>query len=250
MARRAASRFREMRWARPWRGAGNFRTLSAEALRRCRQTRRRRARRADQRVLRQRAKRRATKPPGLFTLSAKSRRSPAPSSRWIRTPDACSRSAAASVLRSASSTGRPKLKRQPGSSIKPFVYLTAPIDHGFTPSTLGGRWPDIAPARARDADVVLRPITQGSTTRPDSAARHRCASRSSNRSMRWTARGRLDGRDGSDRPDRRALRHHGPHAARVLDGAGHWRRQPCYGTPLHMRCWDNGGKRITPETSS
>src|SRR5260370_2632003 len=26
-------------------------------------------------------------------------------------------------------------KRQPGSSIKPFVYLTA-LDHGFTPSTL------------------------------------------------------------------------------------------------------------------
>jgi penicillin-binding protein 1A len=28
-----------------------------------------------------------------------------------------------------------RAKRQPGSSIKPFVYLTA-LDHGFTPSTL------------------------------------------------------------------------------------------------------------------
>ncbi len=44
-------------------------------------------------------------------------------------------------------------KRQPGSSIKPFVYLTA-LDHGFTPSTLVARRPDLASARAGIADVV------------------------------------------------------------------------------------------------
>ncbi len=108
-------------------------------------------------------------------------------------------------------------KRQPGSSIKPFIYLTA-LDHGFTPSTLvvdgpislpqGPGLPMWSPTNytKRGQEVrfrgptPLRVALEQSLERGDSA-------------------GRLDNRNGVDRRDRRALRHHGSYAARILDGA-------------------------------
>ena len=132
-------------------------------------------------------------------------------------------------------------KRQPGSAIKPFVYLTA-LDHGFTPVDAGARRPDRRRPGRRACRCGRRATTAAQILRPDAAARRaRAVAQPDDRARSPQIVGH-----GRDRRDDRALRHHGPHAARNISmslGAGET-------TPLRLTAayamLVNGGKRITP----
>ena len=132
-------------------------------------------------------------------------------------------------------------KRQPGSSIKPFVYLTA-LDHGFTPVDPGRRRADLAAARARACRCGRRRNYNSNRFRGPTPLR--VALEQSLNTV--TARVADDGRDGADR-------------ARPSSASASW--TTCRGvysmalgagetTPLrHTAAYAmlvNGGKRITP----
>jgi len=124
--------FSEMRWARPWRGAGNFGPYPRSA--------------AD--VVKPgdvvmvepiqasvpKGEAVSDKPPGLFTLCQVPEVSGALVAMDPHTGRVLAISGGFSFAISQFDRAT-QAKRQPGSSIKPFVYLTA-LDHGFTPSTL------------------------------------------------------------------------------------------------------------------
>jgi penicillin-binding protein 1A len=124
--------FSEMRWARPWRGAGNFGPYPRSA--------------ADvvkpgDVVMVEPIKGSASKgeaandkPPDLFTLCQVPEVSGALVAMDPHTGRVLAISGGFSFAISQFDRAT-QAKRQPGSSIKPFVYLTA-LDHGFTPSTL------------------------------------------------------------------------------------------------------------------
>ena len=73
--------------------------------------------------------------PRAPTACARSRRSTAGWWRSTPIPAASWPWPAASPTSAASSTGRPRPQRQPGSAFKPFVYLAA-LEQGYTPATL------------------------------------------------------------------------------------------------------------------
>ena len=124
--------FSEMRWARPWRGAGNFGPYPRSA--------------AD--VVKpgdvvmvepikgsaSKGEAASDKPPDLFTLCQVPEVSGALVAMDPHTGRVLAISGGFSFAISQFDRAT-QAKRQPGSSIKPFVYLTA-LDHGFTPSTL------------------------------------------------------------------------------------------------------------------
>ena len=173
--------FAQMRWARPLRDDG---TLGAAPRRRGRrrQAGRSRAGRETVRGSRQtgRAESDAAKPnpPGA----------PSPLYNLCQIPDV-----SGAVVAIDPHTGRvlamsggfsfelsqfnraTQAKRQPGSSIKPFVYLTA-LENGFTPR----RWSTTRRCRSARARAC-RPGRRPTTAATGSAGRRRCGSRSKNR---------------------------------------------------------------------
>ena len=105
-------------------------------------------------------------------------------------------------------------KRQPGSSFKPFVYLTA-LENGFTPSTLVDGRADVDQPGAGHADLDAGQLQRRQFRGPIAAARRAREVAATLVTVRLAA----DDRHGDDRRDGRAIRHHGPHAALLRDGA-------------------------------
>ena len=111
------------------------------------------------------------------TPCAKCRKFPARWSRWIRTPAGCSRSAAGSALRPASSIGRPRPSGNPG--LDQAVRLSDRARPRFHAVDPGRRRADLAPAGPRAADVDAAQLHEAKARRRSFAVRRRCASRSS-----------------------------------------------------------------------
>ena len=104
-------------------------------------------------------------------------------------------------------------KRQPGSSFKPFVYVTA-LQNGFTPwSTVEDSPVEISqgPGQAPWQPVNYEGNYVGTTTLEDALIHSRNLA---------TVNVAQTDRPAGDREDRAGLRHHGQDAAVLLDGAG------------------------------
>ena len=132
-------------------------------------------------------------------------------------------------------------KRQPGSAIKPFVYLTA-LDHGFTPSTLVARRADLAAARARACRCGRRRNYEQQPFRGPTPLRV-ALEQSLN-----TVTARL-GDDGRHRADR-ARRSSASASWTTCRANIRWRSAPARrrrcGITAAYAMLVNGGKRITP----
>ena len=131
-------------------------------------------------------------------------------------------------------------KRQPGSSIKPFVYLTA-LEHGYTPSTLVLDAPDLAAAGTGPADVVAEQLQHPHLQRPDAAQR-----RAGEVAQHRVRPARRDVRHGRDRPRRSR-----PSASWTTCRASiRWRSAPARrrrcAIPRPTRCWPTAASSSTP----
>ena len=122
-------------------------------------------------------------------------------------------------------------KRQPGSSIKPFVYLTA-LDHGFTPSTLVDDSPISLP---QGPGLPMWTPTNYTTTEP--VPRADTAARRSRAVAQYGDGAGGDSWSGSSRSRRRSSASASWTTPR---GNTRWRSGParrrCCGTPPPMRC--------------